>query len=82
MSDGSIMYLKELRTKKAQLKERIKELELQTKNPKEINSEFMQKYSDLNNIRVNLEAVKSRIRNYGKPRPGIEEFTIHEIKTN
>lgn len=70
------MYMKELREKRKQLKEDIKELEKATAMPQPITPEFMNKYRQLNEKRIDLITVKSRIENYGKPRPGIEEYNI------
>lgn len=51
-------------------------MEQQTQMPQAINDEFMQKYRELNELRIELKTVKSRIENYGKPHPGIEEYQI------
>lgn len=80
MSSGAITYLRELKNRKRDLQEAIKLLEKQTAMPQRVTPEFMEKYRLLNLKRIDLKTVKSRIENYGKPRPGIEEHKLITIK--
>lgn len=79
---SAVKYLKELRKKERSIKERIASTEKELENPTRVDDQYIQKYRELNVLRIDLKTVRSRINNYGKPRPGIEEYQGVESKIN
>lgn len=61
-----VSYIQSLKKRQASLKSEILKLEKQTAMPQPITDEFLNKYHLLNEKRVDLLTVKSRIANYGK----------------
>ena len=74
--DQDMLYTRELKKRKTKIKEDIKALEQFISNTKEVDDDFIKAYKRLNNLRIDVKIVNSRIYNYGKPRSGIEEFKI------
>jgi hypothetical protein len=59
-------YVADLRKEQKRIEKRIRVMEASTKMPQPINDEFLEKYRKLNQLRIDLKTVKSRINNYGK----------------
>jgi len=57
-------YISDLRKQVKRTEKAIKKLEKETQMPQAINDEFMEKYRALNELRIELKTVKSRINNY------------------
>lgn len=73
-------YASALRKKRKHLKERIRLAEHEINNMKVSHPKFIERYQKLNELRIDYKTTLSRIENYGKPRPGLEEIILP--KTN
>ena len=69
-------YIADLRKQVKRTQKAIEKLEKETQMPQPINDEFMEKYRVLNELRIDLKTIKSRINNYGKSGVVLYNFDI------
>lgn len=60
-------YTRELMIKQKHLKGKIKEKEMELERVKKMSIEFINEYTELNNLRVKLRAVNERIKFHNNP---------------
>mgnify|MGYP007011821874 CR=1 FL=1 len=73
------MYIDELKKKLTSIEKEITAMAEKLKEPKSINDDFITKYRELNEKRLEAETIKSRIKNYGVSGIALPNITIGKL---